>query len=425
MNRSRSGTFASIPAPLIVALALVFGAGALSAQSGATLEVITNQGWLHPSGIDKTLAEQFTKESGINVDFQVIPQDQYVSLLKVKLAAGEGADVFYYGVADLKKFNPDKNMADLSGEAWTKDLRDWARKATTFNGKVVSLNTWGRDGWGMLYDSELFAKYKLKAPTTWDEFVKVADTLQKNGVTPIYEPGKAQWHIGQYIQLFGAGVEKQHPGTLAKLNDGSAKLADDKDFVTAVTRFKDLSKYFQKDYMSADFNEGTAPAMASGKYGMLMVWTAFSNDIAKASGTDSASKWLMFPVPINPDMKTWTMSVGGINRAIVKGTKNLEAAKKYFAFLARKENVAAYYKANTTLLETSFKTVETTTPAALKSVTAIATDGIGPELSDAVQYVDSQVAGKAMQEMLFGDKTPLQVLQAIDADRAKMFKANQ
>jgi len=302
-----------------------------------------------------------------------------VSLLKVKLAAGEGADVFYYGVADLKKFNPDKNMADLSGEAWTKDLRDWAKKATTFDGKVGSLNTWGRDGWGMLYDSE----------------------------------------------LFGVGVEKQHPGTLAKLNDGSAKFADNKDFLTAVPRFKDLSKYFQKDYMSTDFNEGTAPAMASGKYGMLMVWTAFANDIAKAAGTDSANKWLMFPVPINPDMKTWTMSVGGINRAIVKGTKNLEAAKKCFAFLARKENVAAYYKANTTLLETSFKNVETTTPASLKSVTAIATDGIGPELSDAVQYVDSQVAGKAMQEMLFGDKSPLQVLQAIDADRAKMFKANQ
>jgi len=37
MNRSRSRAFAAI-----IALALVFGAGALSAQSGATLEVITN-----------------------------------------------------------------------------------------------------------------------------------------------------------------------------------------------------------------------------------------------------------------------------------------------------------------------------------------------------------------------------------------------
>ena len=395
--------------------------GAASAQ---TLEVIANQGWLHNSGIDKVLADKFTKESGINVDFQVVPQDQYDNLLKVKLSAGEGVDVFYYGVAGLKTMNPDKNMADLSGEAWTKDLRDWARDATSFNGKVVSLNTWGRDGWGMMYNKDVFAKLGLKVPTNWAEFTKVADTLQKNGITPIYEPGKATWHVGQYLKLIGPAIEKAHPGTLAKLNDGSAKFADNKDFADALGRFKELSKYFQKDYLSNDFNEGTAPAMASGKYGMLLVWTSFSNDIATAMGAGaSADKWLMFSVPISPNFKTWTMSVGGISRAIYKGSKNLDAAKKYFAFLARPENVKAYYTANTTLLETSFKSVETKSPAAMAAISALATDGIGHELPDVVQYLSDDVIGKSMTELLLGGKTPVQVLQAIDADRAKSFKA--
>lgn len=408
---------------LIAALAFMAGTAMLSAQA-TTIKVLANQGWLHQSGIDKTLADQFTKESGIGVDFQVVPQDQYDSLLKVKLAAGEGVDVFYYGVSDMKKFTPDKYMMDLSKEAWAKDLRDWAKNNSTFSGKLVSFNMWGRDGWGMLYDSAMFKKYGLKAPTTWAEFKKVADTLVSKGITPIYEPGKAEWHIGQYIQYVAAGLEKVRPGTLAKLNDGSLKFADVPELETVLQRYIDMAKYFQKDFLSNDFNSGTSEAMASGKYAMMLVWTSFSRDIAAAAKDPaSADKWLMFSIPISPDMKTWEMSIGGVTRAIAAKAENPDAAKKYFAFLAKKENAAAYYKARTDLLETSLKTVETTTPAAMKTMTALATNGIGPEMGDAVQFVDTGLMGRNIQEMLLGGKTPKQVLQAIDADRNKMFKA--
>jgi ABC-type glycerol-3-phosphate transport system substrate-binding protein len=31
----------------------------------------------------------------------------------------------------------------------------------------------------------MFAKYKLKVPTDWDEFLNACETLKKNGITPI------------------------------------------------------------------------------------------------------------------------------------------------------------------------------------------------------------------------------------------------
>jgi multiple sugar transport system substrate-binding protein len=41
--------------------------------------------------------------------------------------------------------------------------------------------------WGMFYNKHIFAKYGLHPPTTWAQFLNVAQTLKSHGVTPFYE----------------------------------------------------------------------------------------------------------------------------------------------------------------------------------------------------------------------------------------------
>ena len=57
-----------------------------------TLTVASSANWT--KDIDKSLAEQFTEETGIKVEFQLTPDDQYSNVLKAKLSTGEGPDVF-------------------------------------------------------------------------------------------------------------------------------------------------------------------------------------------------------------------------------------------------------------------------------------------------------------------------------------------
>ncbi len=38
--------------------------------------------------------KKFTEETGIKVDYQIIPSDQYVNLLMTKLNTGECTDIF-------------------------------------------------------------------------------------------------------------------------------------------------------------------------------------------------------------------------------------------------------------------------------------------------------------------------------------------
>ncbi|MGB8360215.1 MAG: carbohydrate ABC transporter substrate-binding protein, partial [Acidimicrobiia bacterium] len=58
-----------------------------------TISYLASQNWVLDS--ETALAEQFEAETGIHVDFQIIPADQYFSVLQTKLeAGGEGIDIF-------------------------------------------------------------------------------------------------------------------------------------------------------------------------------------------------------------------------------------------------------------------------------------------------------------------------------------------
>ena len=67
------------------------------------------------------MAAKFEDETGIHVDYQIVPAGQYFSVLQTKLNTGEATDTFggQSGVTDLQvNYDVEKNAVDLSGEAW-------------------------------------------------------------------------------------------------------------------------------------------------------------------------------------------------------------------------------------------------------------------------------------------------------------------
>src|SRR5690349_15602925 len=97
----------------------IAGLGGMTVHAQAkTLTYLVSQGWLYPA--EQDLGAKFEEKTGIHIDYQVIPADQYFSVLKTKLNSGEGPDIFggQSGVTDLKvQYNVEKNAVDLSNEA--------------------------------------------------------------------------------------------------------------------------------------------------------------------------------------------------------------------------------------------------------------------------------------------------------------------
>ncbi|MEZ4559588.1 MAG: hypothetical protein R2854_24640 [Caldilineaceae bacterium] len=108
---------------------------------------MASQGWIMDAELE--LAKKFEEETGIHVDYQIIPADQYFSVLKTKLNAGEATDIFggQSGKTDLQvQYDVEKSAVDLSDQEWVSRAIRWRWKwsASTARSTAPRFGTWSR-----------------------------------------------------------------------------------------------------------------------------------------------------------------------------------------------------------------------------------------------------------------------------------------
>jgi ABC-type glycerol-3-phosphate transport system substrate-binding protein len=180
------------------------------AAANVTLSYLVSQGWA--SDAEQALAKKFTQQTGIAIDYQVIPSDQYFNVLKTKLNSGEGPDLFggQSGKTDLVvNYDVEKNAVDLSDQPWTKTEDAQVLDQSTINGKIYGQTVWNTLGttWVVNYNKDIFAKLNLSVPTTFADFKAACQKIKATGVTPIYEPMADGWHQVLWFAELGAGRE--------------------------------------------------------------------------------------------------------------------------------------------------------------------------------------------------------------------------
>lgn len=382
-------------------------------KGGETITIAASAGWV--KDIDKELASKYEEESGNKIEWQISPDDQYENVLNSKLSVGEGADIFYIrsGIT-LQKYQPEKYMMDLSDQEWAGRYTDWAKEGTTYDGKVVQFQTWSVDGWGLLYNKDIFEEAGVaEVPKDYASFKEACDKILAAGKTPIYEPGAAQWHLGTWLSEMTTQTEADSEGFYAGLNDNSQVFAGQKGLAAALDQLVEMDKagYFGKDFMANTW-EDMAAKMATGDYAMGLVYTTFPAEVEAVNAELTADKWGMFPVPLN-DNKTFGVSAGGIGRCVNKDTKAGDAVKDYLDFLSQPENLTAYYDARLDLGPCSFTDIPGNVPASYEDVMSNS-ESSGLAAEDGVIFWDSTQVGNLMQSIFLGGASAEDVLQGID-----------
>lgn len=409
-------------------MGMLGGCGSDSSEKGTegkggdqTITVAASAGWIRD--IDRELAAKFEEETGIKVDIQANPDDQYEKVLMTRLSSGEGPDIYMgeLGIG-LERFQPDTYALDLSNEAWVDKYPDWMVDQASYDGKVVGFTTWGRDFRAMLYNKDLFKKYNIEVPTDYASFKKACETLLDNGITPVYFPGKEEWYCDQAFD--GAvNIETKDPGTYEKLNNNETTYAESEEAVKFLENLNDSAQsgYFGENYLADTFDQGQT-ALASGKYAMWFGWATYVNDI-EAAGGPTADSWGAFPCPYADDFSTVAMTGAGMTRMINKDSKNIDACKQYFDFLAKEENLQAFYDERTDLLETTMEGATATAPSCFTDIMKSVDNKteFSPKVVIKYQTADGSF-GKNIQSMFFGQMTPEQVLQSLDSARTNMFE---
>jgi raffinose/stachyose/melibiose transport system substrate-binding protein len=182
---------------------------------------------------------------GIDVEFEApVVNTEYNQSLTTALAGSDG---------------PDLAMVRAYGglQGWTQDLMPLddvvpglsdidpavLQGSKGVDGKIYSVPTVTQT-LQMFYNKDIFEQHGLDVPTTWDDFIKLNDTLLGKDVVPMALGAKDGWVLPIFSDIVGAArygateFEK-------KVVDGSTTFSDP-DYVAALQTVKDLQKYLNE-----------------------------------------------------------------------------------------------------------------------------------------------------------------------------------
>ena len=397
-------------------------------QKDITLTFMASQDWVQDAEL--ALAEKFTAETGIKVDYQIVPSDQYPNLLQTKLNAGECTDIFcsQAGRFDIvTTLNVAKNAADLSAEGWVSTMEATAAAEVSADGKVYGQPMQDTSAvWAIAYNKKIFSSLNLSIPKNWAEFTAACDAILASGVTPVYEPVSDGWHHVLWFAEMGAAYEKAEAGLVDALNGNTKKFADSAIMKTAIDQIKEMADkgYWGENYM-ADVYADQPAKMASGEYAMTVANQGLPQQVADLNAGLTADDIGFFVIPL-ADNQMLNVNPVGPTRFIYSGSENVDAAKQYLAFLAQPENLQYMIDNVAKFQNLPFSGLTPKYAGTVKEFYDMYADK-GTVLQTAVKYVNPQwmEIGKELVSVIQGTEDDLTMLGNLDKNRADQATAAQ
>jgi raffinose/stachyose/melibiose transport system substrate-binding protein len=411
----------------LVMMLAALGSVAIHAQSNVTLTYIASQGWIFDS--EQALGQQFEEKTGIHIDYQIIPADQYFTVLQTKLNSGEGPDIFggQSGISDLKvNYNVEKNAVDLSAEPWAKLEDPLVAAQSTVDGKLYGLTLWATTAtsWVINYNKTIFDKYGLSVPTTYADFKALCQKLLDNGIQPIYEPISDGWHHVLWFPELGPRYEQVTPGLAAELNANKATFAGNETMLTVLQQLKEMydAGFLGQNALSDAYSDSTK-ALSSGQAAMELANLTFPQQVEADYPDVKADTFGQFVMPL-ADNQILNVNPAGPTKFIYSGSQHIAEAKQYFDFLTQTENLQ-YLIDNTPSMQTlPFTGLQAKLLPNQQAFLDAHTDQ-GTVYQTAVTYVNPQWIdiGKDLTAMFTGAMQPEDVLVNIDKRRAQLATA--
>ena len=400
-----------------------------AAPETKTLTVMASQGWVYDAEL--ALAKKYEEQTGVHIDYQISPSDQYTSLLTTKLNAGQAADIFMSqsGKFDIiSNLQIQKNGADLSDQEWVSRMTPAVKEQVSADGKTYGLTVWDvSDSYVYLYNKTIFAKYGLTPPTNFAEFKALAAKLKAAGVQPIYEPMKDGWHHQLNFFDVSAAYDKSDPNLVADLNANKTTFAAHPIFKQMIEQMKEIydAGYWGSNALSDEYSKLPA-TMAAGKAAMTTNMMGRISDIAAVKGKYGADDFGIFPVPYL-DNQTIAETPAGPTKFVSAKSPNIDAAKKYLAFLAQPENLQYMIDNEPSFNALPFSGLKNKYSTTVSEAISSFKPGTSTVYQNVVIYLNPQWMdfGKDLTSYLTGDMTSDEVIKKIDQRRADQAETAQ
>jgi multiple sugar transport system substrate-binding protein len=257
-------------------------------------------------------------------------EPQYTKL-RTALKAGSGApDVAQIEFQYIPTFTLTKSLIDLrpyGAEAFKDKFVDWTWSQVTGSNGEIWAYPQDTGPMGMLYRKDIFDKYGIEVPKTWDEFAAAARKLHA-AAPEVYLTNLASNQNGAYMGLLWQAGTKPFTNTAPdavtiNLNDEPSKKIG--NYWGGLIKEGVVSA-------DADFTDAWYQALNRGKYATWLT-AAWGPVFLTGSAASTKGKWRAAPLPQWAAGQNVSGNWGGSTSAVITGTKNPIAAAKFAEFL--------------------------------------------------------------------------------------------
>ncbi len=268
----------------------------------------------------------------ITLEVTKLPDDQYYTSLKTKLASGECPDFIlvqpkYAGANSVIGLAKADYLEPLTGLKVMEKTGTAGLESFTYNNEVYAIPG-GVTMLGTYYNKDMFETNGLSVPTNWDEFLNVCETLKNAGIQPIVMGDKDMYvmQFGLY-QLAANKVYPKNPSFDDQLRTGETKFTDKGIWDTVLDMYKTL---YDKGYIASN-SLGLGAQQAIQKFvdgeAAMTFDGSFNATAIQAKGAVNFERGY-FPLPGNAEGDQLYASMAmGAGPAIYSGSKYKDECK--------------------------------------------------------------------------------------------------
>jgi len=307
---------------------------------GKTVKVLLSAGGVGQFNAWKERSKDFTKKTGIKVEFIETPYENLLEDITTDGIANGGA---YDLVVHLDSMGSSITQFLEPLDEYVKkdnfDLDRWPEAAidlSTYDGKLQSLPV--RAHVQMLfYRKDIFEKLNLQPPTTWGELEEVSKKISENtdvsGIVPYYGAG----NNGQNLFMWTAYLWSNGGDIFDK--DLKPTFAS-KEGIEATQRYIDL---LVKDKVAptGSVTFGEQDSRTYFKQGKAAMWLGWWWVFSEFNSSETAAPEVAGNVGFSPvpgwEGKDSKANVSSFPLAMMKGSKNKEAAWEVLKWIAEPE----------------------------------------------------------------------------------------
>lgn len=429
-----------IAGAVAVALTLTAGLSVVVPAQAAGDKVVNLITWVNPPAVAvlKQIDAEFEKANpGYTVNYQTTANvtGGYATMQQTAVQGGT-ADIMGTFPFQPMPFNMSQNnltptqlwavnhvFAPLNGQPWVKSYNSSILASDTYKGKLYGLVT-GAYQQGVFYNKTIFAKYKLSPPTTYNQFIHIAQVLSAHHVVPFFD---GLQNVGPLYLMFITNPLMQDIW-LPKVGDVNTALWTNKAkwtdpaFIKVMERERTIMKYLEPNFTGVPW-QAMPGAFANAKAAMLLDG---SWDLSSVAQANPKLKMGYFPLPgsNNPKLNQ-SLLQPDLTFNVLNNSPHKAAALKWLNFFASPKIYAQYVNATGISPSRSSGSYNSVASHALGKWfgQGVSLDKIFPQLPGSGSfYVQPKNWWELQLEMYQGKYTPQQVAKMVQSGWSQIQK---